>query len=136
MAEAIVDLSITDDHEELARQQARLAAEAIAFFDAHALDGQEPTTFNDSSTFAGVFYLLDVAARRAHERRGIRPGVMRMVNDFGILVISQAGGNTFQVAPKGVMMDSRAQPVMISKNSLCSRIWIDGRRLGSHSLAM
>ena len=38
-----------------------------------------------------------------------------MVNDFGILVVSQAGGNPIQVAPQCVMMDSGAQPVMIDK---------------------
>ena len=38
-----------------------------------------------------------------------------MVNDFGILVVSRAGGNTIQVAPQFVMMDLGAQPVMISK---------------------
>ena len=36
---AIVDLPTTEDPEEATRWQARLAAEAIASFDPHALDG-------------------------------------------------------------------------------------------------
>ena len=38
-----------------------------------------------------------------------------MVNDIGILVVGQTRGNATRVAPRCVMMDSRAQPVMISK---------------------
>ena len=51
----------------------------------------------------------------ARERRGIRPGVVRMVNDSAILMVSRAGGNPIRVAPHCVMMDSRTQPVMICK---------------------
>ena len=38
-----------------------------------------------------------------------------MVNDSGILVVGRAGGNTIQVAPQCLMMDSGIQPVMIGK---------------------
>ena len=38
-----------------------------------------------------------------------------MVNDSGILMVSRAGGNSIRVAPQCVMMDSRAQPVVIGK---------------------
>ena len=38
-----------------------------------------------------------------------------MVNDTGILVVSRTGGNVIRVAPRCVMMDSGAQPVMIGK---------------------
>ena len=40
---------------------------------------------------------------------------MHIVNDTGILVVSQVGGNATRVAPHFVMMDLRAQPVMINK---------------------
>ena len=40
---------------------------------------------------------------------------MRMVNDTGILVVNQTGGNATRVAPRCMMMDSGAQPGMIGK---------------------
>ena len=59
--------------------------------------------------------MSNVAARPAHERHGIRLGVVRMVNDTDILVVNQTGGNATRVASRCVMMDSGAQPVMIGK---------------------
>ena len=115
VANATTDLPTTEDPEEAAKRRARLAEEAIASFDAHTLDGQEPTSSYHSPAFASAAYLSDVAARPARERRGIRPGVVRMVNDSGILMVSRAGGNPIRVAPQSVMMDSGAQPVMIGK---------------------
>jgi hypothetical protein len=44
VAQATVDPSTTDNHEEAAKRRARFAAEAIASFDAHASDGHLPTT--------------------------------------------------------------------------------------------
>ena len=38
-----------------------------------------------------------------------------MVNDTGILVVNQTGGNATWVASRCMMMDSRAQPIMIGK---------------------
>ena len=75
----------------------------------------DKTTSYDLPLSAGTTYLSDVAARPARERHGIRPGIVRMVNDIGILVVSRIGGNATQVAPHRVMMDLGAQPVMISK---------------------
>ena len=56
----------------------------------------------------GAAYPLDVAARLAHERLGIQSGVVRIINDTGILVVSEAGGNTIRVTPQCVLMDSGA----------------------------
>ena len=99
VAQTITNLPITKDSEEAARRRARLATEAIASFDAHASDGQELTTSYDLPASAGATYLSDVAARPARERRVIRHGVVRMVNDFDILVVTQARGNTTRVSP-------------------------------------
>lgn len=63
------------------------------FSDAHASDGQEPTSFYYSPAFACTTYLSNVAARLARERRGIRPSVIHMVNNFGTLMVSRAEGN-------------------------------------------
>ena len=76
-----------------------------------------PTTSYDSPTFVGVAYLSDVAARSTCERWGIKHGVVCIMNDFGILMVSRVGGNTIQVALQCVMMDSRAQLVIISKKT-------------------
>ena len=94
----------------------RLAAETIPSFDAHLSDNRVPTTSYDSPKFAGAVYLFDVAARPTRERRAIRLGVVRMVNDTDILVVSRTRGNATRVAPRCVMMDSGAQPVMIGKS--------------------
>ena len=118
VAQAIANLPITEDLEKAARRQVRLAAEAITYFDAHVSGGQESTTFYNSPASAGTTYLSDVATRLACERQGIRPSVVHMVNDSSILVVSQAGGNIMRVAPKCVMMDSGAQPVIIGKKNL------------------
>ncbi len=65
VAQAAADLPTTKDPEEVAKRRARLAEEAIASFDAHILDGQEPTSFYHSPASASATYLSDVAARPA-----------------------------------------------------------------------
>jgi hypothetical protein len=107
VAQTTVDLSTTEDHEETKRRRARLAEEAIASFDAHASNNHEPITSYDLPASSGA---TCVAARFVRERRGIRPGVVRMVNDSGILVVSRARGNAIRV-----MMDSGTQSVIIGK---------------------
>ena len=44
-------------------EEARLAVEAIASFDAHASDGQEPTSSSDLLSYVGATYLSNVVAR-------------------------------------------------------------------------
>ena len=85
-----------EDPEEVARRQAKLAVEAIASFDVHALDGQELTSSYDLPVSTGTTYFSDVAARHARERRGIQLRVVRMVNDFDILMVIRAGDNAFR----------------------------------------
>ena len=93
VAQAIANIPTMEDLEEAAKRRARLAEEAITFFDIHTLDGQEPTSSYHSPASARATYLSDVAARPLCERRGIRRGVVRMVNDSGILMVSRAWGN-------------------------------------------
>ena len=78
----------------MARWRARLAAEAIAYFNTYASDDQEPTSSYDLPASMGAVYLSNIVARHARharEHRGIRPSVVCMVNDSSILVVSQAG---------------------------------------------
>ena len=89
----------------MAKRHARLAAKTIASFDAHTLDDMGPTMSHGSLKSAGATYMSDVTTRPARERHGIRPVVMRMVNDIGILVVSRTGGNAIWVGPCCVMMD-------------------------------
>ena len=44
-------------------------------------------------------YFSNVAARPARERHIIRPGVVRMVNNSGILVAGRAGAMRFELLP-------------------------------------
>ena len=99
MAQATAHLPTTEDPEEAARRRTRLVAETIAFFDAHALDGQEPISSYNSPASASTTYLSDVAARPTRERQGIQPGFVRMINNSNILVVSRAGGNPILVVP-------------------------------------
>ena len=71
-----------------------------------ASDNRASTMSYDSLVSTGVAYLFDIAARPAREHRSIQLGVVRMVNNTNILVVSCIGGNTTRVAPRCVMMDS------------------------------
>ena len=123
VAQATADLHTTKDLEEAARWRARFAAEAIASFDIYASNGPEPTSSYDSPASAGAAYRSDIAAQPSREHQGIRLGVVHIVNDSNILVVSRTGGNTIRVAPQCVMMDSGAQPVIISKK-LAHNFWV------------
>ena len=87
VAQATTDIHVSEDHEEVAKRQARLAAEIITSLDAHTSDNKAPTIFYDLLVSAGAAYLSDMAAKRARERRGIRPDIVRMVN-AGLSIVS------------------------------------------------
>lgn len=59
--------------------------------------------------------MSDVAARPAQERRNLQPGVVRLVNDNNVLVVSRTGGNTTRAISLQVVMNSDAHHVMIGK---------------------
>ena len=84
MAQATSDIHTTEDPKEAAKRRAKLTVEAIACYDAHASDGQEPTSSFDSLTSASAAYLSDVATRS---------GVICMVYDIDILMAGQTGIN-------------------------------------------
>ena len=105
VAQATTYIIAYEDPEKVAKWRATLAAETIVSFDVHTLDDMAPTTSYDLPVSTGATYLSDVADRPPRERRGIRPSVVRMVNDTGILVVSRIGGNATRVASRCVMMD-------------------------------
>jgi hypothetical protein len=101
--------------DELVALRAKLAAEAISIFEANAAPTPPLQPSVDQSLISGVAYLSDIAARSARERRGVRPGVVRLVNDDGVMVVGRTDGNSTRATPLRVMLDSGAQPVMIGK---------------------
>ena len=101
--------------EDLVAMRAKLAAEAVAAFEANATATPAVRSSGDQSLISGVAYLSDVAARSARERRNLRPGVVRLVNDGGVMVVGCTDGNSTRATPLRVMLDSGAQPVMIGK---------------------
>ena len=112
VAQAVTEPSTDED---LAKLRAKLAAEAIATFDEGVSQPMMPHPSSTMPSAMGIAYLADVAARSARERRSLRPGVVRLVNDNNVLVVSRTGGNPTRATPLRVMMDSGAQPVMIGK---------------------
>lgn len=66
--QATANIPVSEDTEEVAKQRARLGAEALMFFDAYTSDVTGPTISYDSLEFAGVTYLFDVVARFARKR--------------------------------------------------------------------
>ena len=64
---------------------------------------------------AGAAYLADISARPPRERHNLQPGVVRLMNDKSLFVVSRADMPTIRATPLRVMMDSGAQPVMIGK---------------------
>lgn len=94
---------------------AKLAAEAIALFDAHVPSVQEHFTIVDPSITTRAAYLTNVAACSAREGQGLRSGGVRLVNDNDIFIVKRTPNNTTQVVSLWVMMDSGALPIMIDK---------------------
>ena len=115
MAQTTTDIPTCDDPQEMAKRRTRLVTETIAFFDAHTSDDRAPTTCYDLHVFAGAINMFDVATKPARESRSIRPGVVHMVNDTDISVVSRTGSNATGVAPRCVMMDSGTHPVIIGR---------------------
>jgi hypothetical protein len=92
--------------EDLVGLQAKLATEAISAFEANATSPPIVQSSGDQSLIAEVAYLSDIAARSARERRNVRPGVIRLVNDGGVMVVGRSDGNPTRATPLDVMLDS------------------------------
>ena len=101
--------------EDLVAMRAQLAAEAIAAFDANATTTPVEQSSRDQSLVSGVAYLSDVAARSARERCTLRPGVVCLANDGGVMAVGRTDGPSIRATPLRVILDSGAQPVMIGR---------------------
>ena len=102
--------------EELVAMRAKLVVEAISIFEANAVSTPTVQSSEDQSLISGVAYLSDMAARLARARRSVCPGVIRLVNDDGVMVVGRTDGNSTRATPLRVMLDSGAQPIMIGKH--------------------
>lgn len=130
MDQTITDLPATENPKKTAKRRARLTIEAIASFDTQPSNDKGSTISYDSPESTWIIYLYDIVARFARKRRGIQVGIVRMVNDSYILMVSWTRGNTIHDASQSVMMDSEAQPVVIDKRLAMNY----DRRLGSLSI--
>lgn len=101
--------------EDLVAMRAQLAAEAIAAFDANATSTPVAQSSGDQSLVSGVAYLSDVAARSARERCTLRPGVVRLANNGGVMAVGRTDGPSIRATPLRVILDTGAQPVMIGR---------------------
>ena len=96
VAQAITKPSTEED---LAKLRAKPAAEAIATFEKNVVHQMTPYPPFDVPLSTGVAYLADVTARFARECQNLRPGVVWLVNDNNVLVVSRTSGDTIRATP-------------------------------------
>lgn len=99
--------------EDLVAIRAKFVADVISAFEVNATSYSTAQLGGDHSLIFGVVYLSDVAARSARKRRSVRPEVVRLVNDGGVMVVGCTEGNSTRVGPHRIILDSGAQPMMI-----------------------
>jgi hypothetical protein len=118
VSQAVVDVLVAEEVEDLANLRANLADAAIIAFGKHidippSIISAMDTSFSNYA--AGAAYLADNSARPARERHNLQPEVIRLINDKSLFVVSCMDIHVIRVTPQRVMMDSGAQPVMIGK---------------------
>ena len=99
--------------EDLAKLRAKLATEAIATFEENVVHQMTPNPPFDVPLATRLAYLADVAAKCSHECQSLQSGLVQLVNDNNVLVVSRLDGNTIRATLLRVIMDSGAQRVMI-----------------------
>ena len=97
VSQAVVDIPIVEEVEDLANLRASLADAAIIAFGKHTDISVVDTSFLNYA--AGAAYLADISARSARERHNLQLEVVRLMNDKSLFVVSRTD----------------AQPVMIGK---------------------
>ena len=78
-----------------------------------ALFEQEQSLGLPSCCDTTTVYLADLSARSAREHQQVKPGVVRLVNEGHVFLVSQSKAPA--VYPQRVLMDTDAQPVMLGK---------------------
>jgi hypothetical protein len=118
VSQPVVDVPVAEEVEDLANLRASLTDAAIIAFGKHTEIPPSTILVVDtlfSNYAAGAAYLTDIFARPARERHNLQPGVLRLINDKSLFVVSRTDIPVIRATPLRVMMDSGAQPVMIGK---------------------
>ena len=71
--------------------RAKLATEAIATFSSNVVHHMTPNPPFDVLLATEIVYFADVAPRCTREPPSLRPGVVRLVNDNNVLIVSRTG---------------------------------------------
>ena len=118
VSQAVVDILVAEEVEDLTNLRASLADAEIIAFGKHIDIPPSSISAVDTSFLnyaAGAAHLADISARPARERHNLQAGVVRLMNDKSLFVVSRADMPTIHATPLRVMMNSDAQPVMIGK---------------------
>ena len=118
VSQDVVDVPVAQEVEDLANLRASLADAVIVAFGKHTEISPSKISAVDTSFLnyaAEAAYLADISARPARERHTLQPGVVRLMNDKSIFVVSRTDLPAIRATSLRVMMDSGAQPIMICK---------------------
>ncbi len=118
VSQAVVDVLVAKEVEDLTNLRASLADAAIIDFGKHTDIPPSTIPTVDTSFFnyaTGAAYLADISARSARERHNLQPEVVRLMNDKSLFVVSRTDLPAIRATSLRVMMDSGAQPIMICK---------------------
>ena len=115
--------SLADGEEGTMKDAAEAAADALRCWKGWPKKSPSQAEFNSSLNSSGeaiendvevsTSYLATIPARATRERLQVKPGVVRLANSSH--VFSVARGDTSQVFPQKVLLDTGAQPVMLGK---------------------
>jgi hypothetical protein len=91
--QAVVDVHVAEDVEDLANLRASLADAAIIAFGKHinippSTVSAVDTSFSNYAT--GAAYLADIFRRHAHKRHNLQPRIVQLMNDKSLFVVSRA----------------------------------------------
>ena len=118
VSQAVIDVFVAEEMEDLANLRASLADPAIIALGKH-IDIPLSTISTIDTSFlnyeARAAYLAYIFARPACDRHNLQPRVVRLMNDKSLFVVSRADIPTVRAIPLRVMMNFGAQPVMIGK---------------------
>ena len=98
---------MAEELEGLANLRASLPDVAIIAFGRHTDIPPSTIPTVDTSFFnyaTGAAYLADISARLARERHNLQSGVVRLMNDESLFVVSRADIPTIRATPLRVMM--------------------------------
>ena len=118
VSQAVVDIHVAEEVEDLANLRASFADAAIIVFGKHTDIPPSTISAMDTSFLnyaVDAAYLADISARSARERHSLQLGVVRLMNNKPLFVVSRMDILAIRATPLTVMINSGAHPVMIGK---------------------